>query len=244
MNGSLSAYIAHGAFTPMIRKAGLTAFIIALLISLPVVAPYCLGEPAAAQGRPPSLVFAKVANKSLTATYTELEELSAYAAAHGNNAFEFLRDISLHLAGQRATLRIHGHDLRRVAERFSLGNDVVRAILPLAHVNEIRIGRSTTGTPDIQVELNSDDVTTHFNFFGFFTVRLHFDEKYGINSVSGNRLGGIHGVIAERLGSTAAVLSVSLLGSTRIGVQLDPGPSPTVRIAPIQYRAMSNRAAK
>ena len=210
---------------------------IVILITIALAAPFIyslgLGSPLL-EGRPPAEVFSGIENEEFTATYDHLEELAAYAASRKNNVFEFLRDISLHLAKKKSTVRILGNDLRKVGARFALGNDVVKAILPLDNVVEIRIGNSNPSTESarILVDLDRPDVTTGFRFV-IFSVVLRFEKTYGIDLVSEQRLEDIHGVQAERLGDSAQVLAVKLIRNTRIAVELDPGPNPTASVAPI-----------
>lgn len=166
-------------------------------------------------------------------SYGELVEMAKYAISRNYNALQLLRDMSRDYARQGLSVRFSGDNMRKLAQNYSIGNDVATALLPVERVQNITVG-GPRGRPQITINLDRE-TTTSFGYL-FFKIDLHLARSYGVYSIDETQLSDVRGLEALGPAGVAQIISLDLSAGSSVKVKLNHRPYPTVTIPPIFER--------
>jgi len=175
----------------------------------------------------------RLAQQITRGSYDELVNYAKFAVSRNYNALQLLRDMSRQFTSQGHSIEFSGEDVRQLATKYSMGNDVALALLPLKSLKSVTLGAGPNG-PQFTILL-SRPTTTTFRYM-CFKIKLYLSQSYGVYLIGDNVLDNIRGVQAEGPAGVADVLSLDLSRSPSVRVKLSQRPYPSVTVSPIRER--------
>lgn len=167
--------------------------------------------------------------------YAELKSMAEYAISTKKNVFELLRDVSMYLNDQVASVTFTGDDLRQLNQKYYLGDSMAEAFLPTKNVVSVSLGR-VDGRAAIVILLDQQKVKTSFKY-SFFSVTLHLAQSYRVGDVVSTSLQMTQGVQAESIMGIADVQRIEIKPGSKASVYMSKGVPVGISLALVARRS-------
>lgn len=182
-------------------------------------------------------IFPDVLSGRNTGTHDQLVKLAERAIENNQSVVHLLRDVSLRFSHEKGFITFSGSDLRKLNKTYSMGTDVMYALVPPSKTKNISLGDFGNDRAEIKVELD-ETTNTYFNYRYIFniSVKLKLKSEYGATGISKNQLDDVYGIVASHKLGTADVDSVRISGDQTVVVELSKGPSVKVNVGTVSRR--------
>ena len=141
----------------------------------------------------------------------QIQEMFDYGADEGYMIFEVLNEMTMYLKEHNIRAAILGRDLREAENRFSLGDEQIEVLLPVAKIDRVEIG-TVFGGNEAPFEVYLTAEHTDFLDVAYFDMETHF----GFATVEEDLFADGFGVRARRAFLRFRMSHMELQGNRRI----------------------------